>query len=77
MGDRFVAIDFETANADLASICQIGAVTFEGGVVREAGFVTVFEQRSDAISRYGRVDQTDLFRLPETRLECERRSKRN
>jgi len=36
MGDRFVAIDFETANADLASICQIGAVTFEGGVVREA-----------------------------------------
>ena len=36
MGDRFVAIDFETANADLASICQIGAVTFESGVVREA-----------------------------------------
>lgn len=36
MADRFVAIDFETANADLASICQIGAVTFERGVAREA-----------------------------------------
>lgn len=36
MGDRFVAIDFETANADLASICQVGAVTFEKGVVLDA-----------------------------------------
>jgi DNA polymerase-3 subunit epsilon len=26
---RFVAIDFETANPDLASICQIGIVSFE------------------------------------------------
>jgi DNA polymerase-3 subunit epsilon len=31
MTDRFVAIDFETANSDLASICQVGAVTFENG----------------------------------------------
>ena len=27
----FIAIDFETANADLASICQIGTVSFQGG----------------------------------------------
>jgi DNA polymerase-3 subunit epsilon len=27
----FIAVDVETANADLASICQIGAVTFENG----------------------------------------------
>jgi DNA polymerase-3 subunit epsilon len=27
----FIAIDFETANADLSSICQIGAVSFQGG----------------------------------------------
>jgi len=33
MTDRFVAIDFETANADLSSICQIGAVTFESSEV--------------------------------------------
>ena len=33
MTDKFVAIDFETANADLASICQIGVVTYAGGVV--------------------------------------------
>ncbi len=35
MRDRFIAIDFETANPDLASICQVGAVTFEGDVVAE------------------------------------------
>jgi DNA polymerase-3 subunit epsilon len=27
----FIAIDFETANSDLASICQIGAVSFKNG----------------------------------------------
>lgn len=36
MDDRFLAIDFETANADLASICQVGIVTFERGSVVEA-----------------------------------------
>ena len=29
----FIAIDVETANADMASICQIGAVTFKDGQV--------------------------------------------
>lgn len=28
---KFVAIDVETANADMASICSIGAATFENG----------------------------------------------
>jgi DNA polymerase III subunit epsilon len=36
MSDRFVAIDVETANADLASICQIGVVSFQHGEVAEA-----------------------------------------
>ncbi|CAG9273458.1 Exonuclease-like protein [Paraburkholderia unamae] len=31
MSERFVAIDFETANSNLASICQVGMVTFEDG----------------------------------------------
>ncbi len=30
---KFVAIDVETANPDLASICQIGVVSFEAGAV--------------------------------------------
>ena len=30
---NFVALDFETANADLSSICQVGAVTFGNGEV--------------------------------------------
>ncbi|MCY3017721.1 MAG: exonuclease domain-containing protein [Planctomycetota bacterium] len=32
---EFVAIDFETANADLASICQIGAVVFQDGKAKD------------------------------------------
>ena len=31
----FVAIDVETANADMASICQIGVARFAGGLVVE------------------------------------------
>ncbi|MDM7457955.1 MAG: exonuclease domain-containing protein [Paracoccus sp. (in: a-proteobacteria)] len=30
---RFVAVDVETANADMASICSIGAAVFENGVL--------------------------------------------
>ena len=32
---RFVALDVETANADMASICSIGAAVFEGGRVTD------------------------------------------
>ena len=32
---RFVAVDVETANSDVASICQVGVVVFEGGRVGE------------------------------------------
>lgn len=32
---NFVAIDVETANADMASICQIGIVKYENGVLSE------------------------------------------
>jgi len=31
MRDTFVALDVETANADFASICQVGAATFRNG----------------------------------------------
>lgn len=33
---KFVAIDFETANADLASVCQIGIAVFEDGKFKES-----------------------------------------
>ena len=33
MGVDFVAIDVETANADMASICQIGIAIFENGIL--------------------------------------------
>ena len=32
---NFVAIDVETANADMASICQIGLVRYDNGVVAD------------------------------------------
>jgi DNA polymerase III subunit epsilon len=31
----FVAIDFETANANYASVCQVGAITFRGGEIAD------------------------------------------
>jgi len=33
---NFVAIDVETANADMASICQIGLVIYENGILSDA-----------------------------------------
>jgi DNA polymerase-3 subunit epsilon len=36
MSHQFVAIDVETANADLASICQIGVVSFQKGELADA-----------------------------------------
>jgi len=36
MPEIFVAIDVETANANLASICQVGVVTFEDGRIVES-----------------------------------------
>lgn len=32
----FIAIDVETANPDLSSICQIGIVYFKGGIVKHS-----------------------------------------
>jgi len=32
---EFVALDFETANADMSSICQIGLVHFKDGSLQE------------------------------------------
>jgi DNA polymerase-3 subunit epsilon len=33
---RFVAIDFETANPDLSSVCQVGVAIFEAGKLTES-----------------------------------------
>ena len=32
---EFVALDFETANADMSSICQIGLVYFKDGAIQK------------------------------------------
>lgn len=47
MGDvpmNFVAIDVETANADMASICSIGAVKFENGKVADEWYSLIDPQ---------------------------------
>lgn len=36
MSDSFIALDVETANADLASICQIGIVAFDEGEITDS-----------------------------------------
>lgn len=42
----FVALDFETANASMASICQIGAVEFCGGMPTDR-FTTLVDPEDD------------------------------
>jgi len=42
METTFVAIDVETANADRSSICQIGAVRVENGIVTDT-FATLVD----------------------------------
>lgn len=39
--DKFVAIDVETANCELSSICSIGAVKVEGGVISDSRYSLV------------------------------------
>ena len=41
---NFVAIDVETANADMASICSVGAVKFESGEVTSEWYSLVDPQ---------------------------------
>jgi len=42
---NFVTIDFETANAELDSICQVGVVRFENGIAKEQ-FVSLVNPQS-------------------------------
>lgn len=73
----FVALDVETANADLASICQVGVVRFTDGVVTDTWETRVnpeaeFDERNIAVhgidsaaiatSPTFREIATDLFR---------------
>ncbi|MTW16101.1 transposase [Rhodoplanes serenus] len=47
----FIAIDVETANADLASICAVGMVYFRNGtVVRQVGFLVDPEDHFDPMN---------------------------
>lgn len=62
----FVAIDVETANADAASICQIGIVAFENGSVKESWQSLVNPEDyfdSINISIHG-IDQNAVKRAP-------------
>ena len=46
MMKSFVAIDVETANADISSICQIGLVRVQDGIVRN-GWTTLVDPECD------------------------------
>ena len=48
---NFVAIDVETANPDMASICQVGLAKYVDGQLVEEGWVS---------SRFARVDQITI-----------------
>lgn len=52
MMNDFVAIDFETANAEPTSICAIGAVKVEGGVVTDRFYRLVKPEPDYYIRRF-------------------------
>jgi DNA polymerase III subunit epsilon len=67
---RFVAFDVETANADLASICQVGVVVFEDGAVTETWETlvnpeTYFDWMNEAVHNIHPEMVEDAPKLPE------------
>jgi DNA polymerase III subunit epsilon len=67
---KFVAFDVETANADLASICQLGVVVFEEGSVSETWETLVnpedyFDGFNTLIHGIGPEDVKDAPKFPE------------
>jgi len=65
----FVAIDVETANADMASICQIGIACFENGVVTKEWQTLINPE--DAFSEINigihGIDESDVTNSPKFR----------
>ncbi len=45
--DRFVAIDFETANEDRATACAVGWATVDDGVIRNSGWTPIDPEIED------------------------------
>ncbi len=71
---KFVAIDVETANADMSSICQIGLVVFENGVLVSAWDTLVnpeayFDQNNISIHGITREDVRTAPTFPEIEQE--------
>lgn len=62
----FVAIDVETANADMASICQIGIACFQGGVLTEEWqtLVNPEDYFSDINIGIHGIDESDVMNSP-------------
>jgi len=62
----FIALDVETANADIASVCQIGVVAFDHGRVKDS-WQTLVNPEDDFdvfnISIHG-IDQSAVSRAP-------------
>jgi DNA polymerase-3 subunit epsilon len=62
----FVALDVETANPDLASICQVGIAVFRGGQVVEE-YSTLVDPRYyfDPMNTFVHgIDETDVVGAP-------------
>ncbi|MGU3350030.1 exonuclease domain-containing protein [Pseudomonas monsensis] len=62
----FVAIDVETANADMASICQIGIACFKNGVLTEEWqtLINPEDYFSDINIGIHGIDETDVMDSP-------------
>ncbi len=66
MNKTFIALDVETANADLASICSIGIATFEDGRMTDEwhSLVDPEDQFSDINMRIHGIDEGMVYGAP-------------
>lgn len=69
----FVALDFETANADISSICRIGLASFADGLLRKEWKTYIdpedfFDEMNTSI--HG-IDETTVEGAPDLPRRCE------
>jgi len=75
---EFVALDFETANADMSSICQLGLVLFKDGSLLEEWKTYIDPEdffNEINVSIHG-IDMTTIMGAPQT-ADVQRSVRRN
>jgi hypothetical protein len=67
---EFVAIDVETANADMASICQIGIAQFKGGTLAQEWKTYVDPFLPSNLMRHGKLSRSTMCQRRRCEMYC-------